>query len=1138
MDGFDYKGLCDNRINECMKKFFKIVLSVLFSLIASILLTIILTTAAFLVLNRSGHINGIAHAVLKTYVDGEIEFDSLHFDFSELPDITVRACNGLLVTNTSNYPNDTLCHFSELICTINPFRIFSDTLIDIPYVYLTDPYALVSLNKSGRPDWALWKFRKPAPPGTPKKKHSKIKLNIAHVRIYGEPHFEYVNLHTGMRLHARADSLIFKGRIAIDYRLLSASYLKIPNLDFRMEIPRTPVLLSVRADTIELERVQHQAYDRYHVNFLTQVDTLYLREARLLNDSRVALRGVMDVGIGYRLFEMHNLWASLEDTNLLLNGSFRKEPGHKALMTSMRAILVTPDLEAAVRRIPIQLPARIANWNFSFPLSAMITAQGVIWPLGKEYPEVTANVFIPGGRFRLPPYPSIDNLKLRSLITLNPDDPDKSVIAIKSLDFRTTGLSVQTQGELDRIFSNPSFRFLVSLHGKLDGINKWLPGHQKLPLFGNIDRLNLKAAANLKALRAKAWREFNIDLALQGKGLAWNQSNTRIGADSVRIDLSIPSGPIPDHTDTVPVKGNAFLSGVTVGIADTLQMRISKSDLDFSGMMTNGKTSVSHLIATLQTDSLRYRQHSTERFSCSRIESEIRMDTVGKVGLPNNMQARFWTRNIELFGDSSIARINLLGASIEGKRLSEKQPNHLLTGWKKWLDSYDTEGAVLLQGAHLITPVLPLDNEIDRLELLFTPHQIRLDRLSLESGNSGLQINGTLDNWKSYLLNKSMLNGEADILSDSLDLNQLVPAIARGILFMNKRKGPETDSLVKRIFPPNFIPPADSTKRSRERLIEVPANLNLRLNLDARQVRYDKMVLDSARGMILLADKSLLVNNMSFYSGLGNIVVNAGYRTPSLYEAGTDLSLRLSGIDVGGVLGMIPDLNSLVPILTTLDGNLGLTVTAQAKLDSAMYIEIPSLYSVASIRGENLTVEKDKILPKFVGRLLFGKRKDIRLDSIQVDLVLKDSLLSIYPFVADFGRYRIAASGLQELGGSFFYHFSLLKWPLLIHLGFNIYGRPHDLHFRLACPRLKDLKVPARILSTHETRLFPSRSVSQTLVIDALRQKQQYKGLLNYYRDTWKRQQSDVSVKESEDVMHELDILMQRAGDLTPANPE
>ena len=101
----------------------------------------------------------------------------------------------------------------------------------------------------------------------------------------------------------------------------------------------------------------------------------------------------------------------------------------------------------------------------------------------------------------------------------------------------------------------------------------------------------------------------------------------------------------------------------------------------------------------------------------------------------------------------------------------------------------------------------------------------------------------------------------------------------------------------------------------------------------------------------------------------------------------------------------------------------------------------------------------------------------VRVDQMSVSGMIRDNTLEIFPFVLDIDRYVLAASGLQHFDESFQYHLSLIKSPLLVKFGVNIWGPGFgDIHYGVGKARYRNTQVPAftRQLDTIQLNLLAS----------------------------------------------------------------
>ena len=103
--------------------------------------------------------------------------------------------------------------------------------------------------------------------------------------------------------------------------------------------------------------------------------------------------------------------------------------------------------------------------------------------------------------------------------------------------------------------------------------------------------------------------------------------------------------------------------------------------------------------------------------------------------------------------------------------------------------------------------------------------------------------------------------------------------------------------------------------------------------------------------------------------------------------------------------------------------------------------------------------------------LMFKNKKRNMIDSISVDLMVKDGTIEIFPFLVEIDRYKAAVGGQHNIDMTFKYHISILKSPLPFRAGVDISGNLDKMKFRITKAKYKDLFIPSRKAKVDSTQL-------------------------------------------------------------------
>ena len=111
------------------------------------------------------------------------------------------------------------------------------------------------------------------------------------------------------------------------------------------------------------------------------------------------------------------------------------------------------------------------------------------------------------------------------------------------------------------------------------------------------------------------------------------------------------------------------------------------------------------------------------------------------------------------------------------------------------------------------------------------------------------------------------------------------------------------------------------------------------------------------------------------------------------------------------------------------------------------------------------------------------KEKDNKLtiDSLDVELTCLNSIIEVYPFLLNVGKYQICASGMHSLDNKCGYHVELLKNPLMAKIGVDIKGDLSNPKISLGSVRYADYYKPEKQGVVEKQTLELKRQLKEAL---------------------------------------------------------
>jgi hypothetical protein len=213
-------------------------------------------------------------------------------------------------------------------------------------------------------------------------------------------------------------------------------------------------------------------------------------------------------------------------------------------------------------------------------------------------------------------------------------------------------------------------------------------------------------------------------------------------------------------------------------------------------------------------------------------------------------------------------------------------------------------------------------------------------------------------------------------------------------------------------------------------------------------------------------------------SNIGDVTFEGFYSTRTKKDIKAGFNFDFKDITAEKAIDLMPAVDTIMPLLKSFAGKLNCTLAATASLDTNMNILTPTINGVLRISGDDLTISDSDLFTSLAKKLKFDNRDTGRINHMIVEGVIKDDVLEVFPFVVTLDRYTLALSGKQNLDLSYRYHASLIRSPMLIKVGVDIYGQDFDhMKFKIGRPKYRNEKVPVFTAVIDETRLNLARSI-------------------------------------------------------------
>ncbi len=727
---------------------------------------------------------------------------------------------------------------------------------------------------------------------------------------------------------------------------------------------------------------------------------------------------------------------------------------------------ITADIDygidiSSLTEILEMIPADIIPDAGSANVKGKVTCHGNINGRYAEgsFPLATGEFSISEGAIAYKGMPaSIEELDIKFGYVLDLDKEQDSFVRLDTLVIKSAGIDICGKGWFVRLLEDPAFFSLLKADVDLERLYDIFPFAEGIDLKGYIG-MNLAAGFSAKAIsegdfgKIRAGGRFGIDslrIIVPSDSLSVNimRFYGRVGSN-MKNDISLQGldrlrGDVSADSILIVSKNGFRL------FTDTLEAKFATSPLRDTNMvatMTAGAEIGLCRLYLRDTLFLGAKALSVDA-GIEPVPSHPKIPRVKAHIVADSVRARYVHNRFGLNGADIDMTLTRLGRKKEGRAI--------------WIPA----GNIDMSGFRMFTPSFPVRIAADKTTIIFDREGIKFDKGLFRIGHSDLQINGAITNLWRGMFKRDTIKAELNVHSYYLNVNQLLWANhLAGKYASDGSLKEQLASAGDNIDSTSAFIATDTTAMDAEAsLFVIPEKLDVTFTSRIDNMRFAKAYIEDFKGDVTIRNGAIKLDELSFTcNAIRHISGKALYAAKSRTEGYAGFELNMDNMIVDSVITMMPALDSLVPMLRSLKGNVDVYLAAETGLDSTMRIELPELRSGMHIEGRNLTLLDGETFGEIAKILKFKNKERNIIDSVAVNLTVEDEMIEVYPFVLTMDRYVLAAGGIQRLDSSFDYHISLLESPILFKVGIDISGNLHGkMKYKITKAKYKDITKATR----------------------------------------------------------------------------
>lgn len=686
--------------------------------------------------------------------------------------------------------------------------------------------------------------------------------------------------------------------------------------------------------------------------------------------------------------------------------------------------------------VPERFKASLKDINVDGLIALEANAKGTY--ADSIMPMITAHMELKDGQGAYKPLPyTLRDLQLDADARLDLNKQQPSTVTINKLSAKTKESRIAVKGKVEDLLEDMLLDLHLDIDANLPDFAYFMP--KEMDLKGRI-KGKANAKIRLSDLSEMRLEKGTIDADLTLTDIAYAMDSMYATLPHTKAKIFIPNkNPSRKSVNWACVDLDTKQIDFSMDTTINAALGASMIRIETANVLNNEQD----YFASIHTASLDGR---FEDIHADLTNAELEAYIVGG----KKMSAKIQTDALQAeMGEELMAKTEAL--RIEAAARYNSKEENLLLQWNPRLTIHLKNGEVRMPER------LPEPVYIPSIEFAYSNKEMTIANSRIELGNSDLNIKGNVRHIGQWFRHKKILEGELDIVSDHCDANQLMAWFSADEE-TSQESGAESQESKAESQEELTSTPEQNTPDSTKEIepFMVPLDVDLALNTNLKEVEIFNQVAKDLKGGIFMQEGNLILDEVGFVCRAAKLQLTAMYRSPRRNHLYLGMDYHMIDVDIDELLTMIPNLEEMVPMLSSFKGAAEFHLAAETYLNSQYQPKMSTLRGAASLTGKDLVVLDSETFDKISKLLLFKKKTENKIDSINAELTIYKNQIDVYPLCVQMDNYMVALGGRHNTNMTFDYDINVLS-P--IYLGVNVSGDIDNLNIKLAkCKFAQDFK--------------------------------------------------------------------------------
>ena len=1043
-----------------MNKTLKITLKSLGSLLGLILLTV--AVVCWFVVTPA-RLTSIVRNQAPNFINCDFSIDKADLTiFKSFPKVGLKINDVVLVNPMVGSPSDTLAYIEECVVSVDVKKFLDENHILIDECRLDGGYVNLFVDENGSSNLDIF------PPSKPdtidESSEFTYAIDLALLK-FNDVNVNYADLSVGIIADINGFNMAAKGKMKDD---LLAGDMDLSMNELVYQQVTDSLSMAVKLNNLKAEGEAEMLGDNVKADVkVSSSDLLYESEGQIAGLKSLTFKYKGDVNNydnvnGNVEIAVNDLSFSMDDETLVNEADIRFiSPLNATLSTmdvdfgnsqlalnnmfidfvgvaSMPGEDIVVDLDLKTNTLIIKELIELVPDSMREELLAGIDVDGELIISAQvdgvynetSMPQVDAEITYNNGMLAMPemlPYPITNlNTTIKAEIDLN----DKSDIYLNSFNANMSKSSLAISGTIKDVMDKMYCDINLKAKADLDELQSFMP--EGIVAKGQV-KINGNAKVNNHQLTTMDFMKAKVNGNMQWENMNVVYCDTiTVNSDKLNINLTLPNTASQDLSNSLAaleISGANFDAKVSDMIVANL--KDYKIDAQISNILDEKEP------MSVFAD-----------YSFSRIDATMD-DMAFFTNNPKGTLAMFMKENndasyIAVYSGDSLSFNMGEEMSFATENLDFNVSADYDDDQEDLLLQWNPHAGIQLNKAVFAMSDLPTPVYIPSIDFNYDTTGIQINNSSIVLGNSDFELQGDFTNVDEFIRKEALLKGNLDFVSHYTDVNEIMEIFS----------GMGDTTLVA-----EEVAVTDTIEEEQEPFM-VPLGVDITLNTLIEKAIAGDMNISNVGGGLTVKDGILVLNEMGFTSDAATMMLTAMYKSSRRNHLYVGFDFHLLDIDIAEMINIIPELDTLVPMLSSFEGKAEFHIAAETYLKSNYEMKVSTLRGATSIHGKDLVVLDNATFRKIAKMLNFKDKEHNKIDELSVEITAFKNEIDVYPTLIALDKYQAVVGGRHKLDMTFDYSLGIANpWPFR-RLGIKIGGSLDDMKYGFSLKKNLKLEDP------------------------------------------------------------------------------